>query len=302
MQQQQHEYFCWWFSVSALLLLLLRCSVILLLDVPITCFFHTFATTSLCHSFACRFLSFLFLSLILFLFHLRSSRFILSVSISISVVFSALNRSFYSSVSDLVSCLPEQWLATTVNNVRISSVHTNTHTITFDIYTCNAHTMFMLSVWYCARVLFSLQSSNIYGCIYILGHCCVGWFRYFFFLLLFVCFFSFFIVPNILIESLQYIYTSLPIEHTLCSIQNCCWNTNNITKISFRILLNKLLYFFRMGFSLLLLLYFFFALSVSLGSFSSRVCACVSFALYPVYSLSFSLDLCIYIFVQFVVD
>lgn len=110
---------------------------------------------------------------------IRSSPFILSVSISISFVFSALNRSFYSSVSDLVSCLPEQWLATTVNNVRISSVHTNTHTITFDIYTCNAHTMLMLSVWYCARVLFSLQSSNIYGCIYILGHCCVGWFWFF---------------------------------------------------------------------------------------------------------------------------
>lgn len=193
------------------LVLLLRCSVIPLLDIPITCFsirlqpllfvtlLHAvFRHFSFCLSFCSSFI--------------HSYLFILSVSISISFVFSALNRSFYSSVSDLVSCLPEQWLATTVNSVRISSVHTNTHTNTFDIYTCNAHTMLMLSVWYCARVLFSLQSSNIYGCIYILGHCCVGWFRFFF--LLFVCF-LFFIVPNILIESLQYIYTSLPIEHTL---------------------------------------------------------------------------------------
>lgn len=182
MQQQQHEYFCWWFSVSSLLLLLLRCSVIPLLDIPITCFsirlqpllfvtlLHAvFRHFSFCLSFCSSFI--------------HSYLFILSVSISISFVFSALNRSFYSSVSDLVSCLPEQWLATTVNSVRISSVHTNTHTNTFDIYTCNAHTMLMLSVWYCARVLFSLQSSNIYGCIYILGHCCVGWFRFFFFFL-----------------------------------------------------------------------------------------------------------------------
>lgn len=153
-----------------------------------------------------------------------------------------------------------------------------------------------------ARASYFLSNHPIYTVVYIFWAIAVSVGFGLFFLLLFVCFFSFFIVPNILIESLQYIYTSLPIEHTLCSIQNCCWNTNNITKISFRILLNKLLYFFRMGFSLLLLLYFFFALSVSLGSFSSRVCACVSFALYPVYSLSFSLDLCIYIFVQFVVD